>query len=385
MSVWDDLVGQEPVVDTLRRAVDAAADRLDGGAGKGMTHAWLFTGPPGSGRSNAARAFAAALQSEDKGASESNATRTALSGAHPDVTLVSTDGLSIGVKEIRQHVRTAAMHPTAGRWQILIIEDADRLSEEAADALLKTLEEPPPRTVWMLCAPTAEDVVVTIRSRSRQVVLRTPPAPAIARMLHLRDDVPEALAMFAARASQGHVGRARAIATNAAVRDRRIKVLQIPASLSTLGACMKAAADVNQFAEDHAAEVATHLDDRELADLRMAWGVEERGKRPIGYQGHFSAMEKEHKSRRKRIARDSVDGVLIDLMSLYRDVLATLTAPEAELVNAEATADILALAHATTAEATLTRIEAILACRDALSANAAPLLALERLMLGLRT
>ncbi|MGI8953066.1 MAG: DNA polymerase III subunit delta' [Nocardioidaceae bacterium] len=385
MSVWDDLVGQEPVVQTLQRAVAAASDRLAGGSGASMTHAWLFAGPPGSGRSNAARAFAAALQCVAGGCGECNACRTSLSGAHPDVTLVRTDGLSIDVAEVRTQVRTAAMHPASGRWQVLVVEDADRLTEKAADALLKTLEEPPPRTVWMLCAPTAEDVIVTIRSRSRQVVLRTPPVAAVAAMLHERAGVPQALAMSAARASQGHVGRARAIATDEAVRNRRSEVLRIPLTLTSLGDCLKAAAGVHEAAQDAATEIAARLDAKELGNLREAWGVQDRGKRPVGYQGNLSSLEKDQKRRRTRIVRDSVDGVLIDLLSLYRDVLAVQTSPDIELVNAEAAADIQALARADSQEATLQRMESILACREALTANAAPLLALEAMMIALRT
>lgn len=383
-SVWADLVGQETVVAMLRHAVSAAEERLDGGEGAGMTHAWLFTGPPGSGRSNAARAFAAALQCERGGCGDCTACRTALSGAHPDVTLVRTDGLSIDVAEVREHVRGAAMHPVGGRWQVLVVEDADRLTEKAADALLKTLEEPPPRTVWILCAPTAEDVIVTIRSRSRQVVLRTPGVDAIASMLREREEVPEALSVFAARASQGHVGRARAIATDETVRDRRNEVLRIPQRLDRLGRCLEAAAEIDTMAKQQADEVATRLEAEEVAELRAAWGVEDRGKRPVGYQGSLSALERDQKRRRTRIARDSVDGVLIDLLSLYRDVLASQTAPGTELVNAEAEAQVHALARAASPEQTLQRIEAVLACREALSANAAPLLALERMMLALR-
>jgi len=385
VSVWDDLVGQEPVVQTLQRAVAAASDRLAGGSGAGMTHAWLFAGPPGSGRSNAARAFAAALQCVAGGCGECNACRTSLSGAHPDVTLVRTDGLSIDVAEVRTQVRTAAMHPASGRWQVLVVEDADRLTEKAADALLKMLEEPPPRTVWMLCAPTAEDVIVTIRSRSRQVVLRTPPVAAVAAMLHERAGVPQALSMSAARASQGHVGRARAIATDEAVRNRRSEVLRIPLTLTSLGDCLKAAAGVHEAAQDAATEIAARLDAKELGNLREAWGVQDRGKRPVGYQGNLSSLEKDQKRRRTRIVRDSVDGVLIDLLSLYRDVLAVQTSPDIELVNAEAAADIQALARADCQEATLQRMESILACREALTANAAPLLALEAMMIALRT
>ncbi|UPK75528.1 DNA polymerase III subunit delta' [Nocardioidaceae bacterium SCSIO 66511] len=372
MTVWDDLVGQGQIVEQLQRSID-----------RDMTHAWLFIGPPGSGRSNVARAFAAALQCESGGCGECNACRTSLSGAHPDVTLVRTDRLSIEVDEVREHVRTAALRPSAGRWQVLIVEDADRLTEKAADALLKTLEEPPPRTVWMLCAPTAEDVIVTIRSRSRQVVLRTPPAAEVAAMLVRRDGVDETIALESARAAQGHVGRARALATNDAVRTRRHEVLAIPSSLRDLGACLTAAQNLNETAQAQAADRADELDSRELADLRQAWGVEDRGRRPAGYQGNRSSLEKDQKRRRTRMARDAIDGALIDLMSLYRDVLSVQLGAAAEMVNADLESTIRELADSGTPESTLAHLDAILECREALTANAAPLLALEHLMIRL--
>ena len=371
-SVWADLVGQGPIVEMLQRSIE-----------RDMTHAWLFTGPPGSGRSNVARAFAAALQCESGGCGVCNSCRTALSGAHPDVTLVRTDRLSIEVDEVREHVRTASLQPSTGRWQVLIVEDADRLTEKAADALLKTLEEPPPRTVWMLCAPTAEDVVVTIRSRSRQVVLRTPPTDEVAQMLVRRDGVDETRALEAARAAQGHVGRARALAVNDAVRGRRQEILAIPSALSDLGACLSAAANLNDSAQAHATERAEELDSGELSDLRSAWGVEDRGRRPTGYQGQLSALERDQKRRRTRLARDAIDGALIDLMSLYRDVLAVQLGTNAEMVNVDMTGTVTELAGRTEPEATLGHLDAILECREALMANAAPQLALERLMIRL--
>ena len=167
MSVWADLVGQQRVVDVLRRAVV--------GGPHAMSHAWLITGPPGSGRSNAARSFAAALQCENGGCGTCNNCRTALSGAHPDVTLVRTEQLSIGVAETRALVGRANMVPVKGRYQIVIVEDADRITERGADALLKSIEEPATKTVWLLCAPTPDDVVVTIRSRSASCAASTTP------------------------------------------------------------------------------------------------------------------------------------------------------------------------------------------------------------------
>ncbi|KWX11038.1 DNA polymerase III subunit delta', partial [Carbonactinospora thermoautotrophica] len=113
----------------------------------------LFTGPPGSGRSTAARAFAAALQCPSGGCGACEACHTVLAGTHADVHLISTELLSIGVKDTRDLVRRAALSPAGNRWQIIVMEDADRLTESAGNVLLKAIEEPAPRTVWMLCSP----------------------------------------------------------------------------------------------------------------------------------------------------------------------------------------------------------------------------------------
>ena len=235
MSVWDDLVGQEPVVETLQRAVAGAQGQLAGQPGSSMTHAWLFTGPPGSGRSNAAKAFAAALQCEQSGCGECHSCVTARAKTHPDILVINTSGLSIGTDAAKSYVRRAALHPSLGRWQVMIVEDADRLTDQAANALLKAIEEPPPRTVWILCAPSVEDVITTIRSRARSVLLRTPPAAAIAQLLQQRDGISADLALPAAKAAQGHIGRARALATNKAVRERRHRILGLPMRLNDLG------------------------------------------------------------------------------------------------------------------------------------------------------
>src|SRR5471030_503444 len=170
--VWGDLVGQDRAVEVLAAAARSSESALRGEAAEGMTHAWLFTGPPGSGRSNAARAFAAALQCPRGGCGDCDACHTALGGTHADVDIVNTSTLSISVKVTRALVMRAAHHPAGGRWQVMIIEDADRLTDEAANALLKAIEEPTPRTVWLLCAPSLEDVLPTVRSRCRHVPLR---------------------------------------------------------------------------------------------------------------------------------------------------------------------------------------------------------------------
>jgi DNA polymerase-3 subunit delta' len=269
-TVWDDLVGQHRVVDALRRAA----------GGHGMSHAWLFTGPPGSGRSNAAVAFAAALQCEQGGCGECHECHTVLKGSHADVTVVRTEKLSIGVDEVRDLVRRSALAPVGRRWQILVVEDADRLTEQACNALLKAIEEPTDRTVWMLCAPTVEDVLPTIRSRSRLVSLTTPTPADVAEFLVRVDGVDAGLAAYAARASQGHIGRARALARDDDVRDRRTSVVSIPARLTSLGACLTAATELTETARVEAQAITDALDARERQQLAEAHGVVERGRRP---------------------------------------------------------------------------------------------------------
>lgn len=374
MTVWADLVGQERVVEVLRRAV--------AGEAHAMTHAWLITGPPGSGRSNAARAFAAGLQCERGGCGDCTACRTSLSGAHPDVTLVRTEQLSIGVDEVRELVRRAAMSPTLGRYQVIVVEDADRVTERGADALLKSIEEPAARTVWLLCAPTPDDVVVTIRSRCRRVELRTPNNTAVAELLVRRDQVPAELAAYAARVAQGHIGRARMLARNEAARIRRAELLQLPARLVSLPDCLTAAANLVEAAGEEAQATTIELDARERAELSEALGVGTRGARPRNAQAALRDLEDQQKARAKRLQRDALDRVLTELTAYYRDVLVVQTRAGDELVNAELRPEIEEFARRDAPQRTLRRIDAILECRTALEGNVAPLLAMESLMIA---
>lgn len=378
--VWSDLIGQDRVVEILQRAVRGATPE---GNRHAMTHAWLFTGPPGSGRSNAARAFAAALQCRFDGCGECNTCTTSLSGAHPDVTLVRTEQLSIGVDEVRDLVRRAAMTPTLGRYQVLVVEDADRITERGADALLKSIEEPAARTVWLLCAPTSDDVVATVRSRCRLLELSTPSNAAIAELLRRRDGVEPELATFAARVAQGHIGRARALARSESARQRRQEVLRLPGRLGTLGACLDAAATLVEAATAEAAQVTGELDAREKAELSEALGFTAKGARPRNAQAALRDLEDQQKARAKRLQRDALDRVLTELTSFYRDVLAVQTSAGASLINAELVEQVSDLAGRTSAEATVAKLDAILACRTALETNVAPLLAMESLMLSL--
>ncbi|MFL6159460.1 MAG: DNA polymerase III subunit delta' [Marmoricola sp.] len=372
--VFDDLVGQQQVIERLRGAV--AGD---------MTHAWLFTGPPGSGRSNAAIAFAAALQCEQGGCGTCHSCHEVSVGTHPDVRVTRTEKLSIGVDEVRELVRSAALAPAGRRWQIMIVEDADRLTEQACNALLKAVEEPTPRTVWLLCAPTVEDVLPTIRSRTRLVVLATPSSADVADFLVRNDQVDATTATHAARASQGHIGRARALARDEDTRGRRRRIVQFPGRLTTLGACMKAATTLNDLAKEEADALTGQHDAREREELDRAYGVVERGRRPREYAPALRDLEKSQKTRAKRRHLDVVDRGLMDLVSVYRDVLTVQLGAGSEIVNEEIRPDLEKLAACTTAESNLRRIDAVFVAREQmLEFNVPPMLALESLMVALR-
>jgi DNA polymerase-3 subunit delta' len=374
-SVWSSLVGQARAVATLQRAV--AGD---------MTHAWLFTGPPGSGRSNAAIAFAAALQCERGGCGECHSCHTAMIGSHEAISVTRTQKLSIGVDEVRELVRSAALSPVGDRWQVMIVEDADRLTEQACNALLKAIEEPTARTVWILCAPTVEDVLPTIRSRTRLVVLATPAPEEIAAHLVARDGVTPERASYAARASQGHIGRARALATDEATLARRRDVVSLPTQLTSLGRCVIAAANLHDAATEESAEMTSRIDAREREDLDRTYGVVERGRRPRDYAPALRDLEKQQKTRAKRRVLDVVDRGLMDLVSVYRDAIAVQLGRVDGLVNEEQRPAVLELAHASTPEDNLARIEAVFTAREQmLEFNVPPLLALESMMMALRT
>ena len=379
MTVWDELAGQEAVVEQLQAALRQG----------GMTHAWLFTGPPGSGRSVAARAFAAALLCEYGGCGVCPSCRQVRAGTHADLLLVRPEGLSYGVRQTRDLVLRAAGAPTGGRWLVVLFEDADRCTEQAANALLKAIEEPAPRTVWLLCAPSAEDLVPTIRSRCRVMTLRVPPSEAVARVLTERDGIEPEAALAAARAAQGHVGRARRLVNDPTAAARRAAVLTVPVQATSLGPALAAAAALVKTAEDEAKSVTEQLDEPEREALRQAFGEGSTGKGVAkairGVAGAMKDLEDRQKSRATRVKRDTLDGALLDLAAFYRDVLMVQYAAgaEIELANADRLEDLRRLAAASPPEATLRRIQAIMRCRELLTLNVAPLLAVEEMTISL--
>ncbi|MPY47717.1 DNA polymerase III subunit delta' [Streptomyces acidicola] len=399
MPVWDDLVGQERLSAQLEAAARdadaivtaAAADAPLPEASK-MTHAWLFTGPPGAGHTTAARAFAAALQcvSPDRalggtpGCGFCDGCHTALVGTHADVTTVAAVGSQILVEDMRDTVRKSFTSPANGRWQIILVEDAERLNEKSANAVLKAVEEPAPRTVWLLCAPSLDDVLPTIRSRCRHVSLLTPSVDAVADMLVRREGIEPAAAAAAARATQGHVDRARRLATDPRTRERRAAVLKVPLRVEDIGGCLKAAQELVDAATEESKQLAEELDVKETEELKAALGAVQGGRMPRGTAGVMKDLEDKQKRRRTRAQRDSLDLALTDLTGFYRDVLALQLGSRVALANTEAHDTLERIARDTTPESTLRRIDAIAACRDALDRNVAPLLAVEAMTLALR-
>jgi DNA polymerase III subunit delta' len=376
VSVWRDVIGQEQAVATLERAVRDPAS---------MTHAWLFTGPPGSGRSVAARAFAAALLCPQGGCGECRECRTALDATHADVDVIATEGLSIKVEQARDLVALAAHRPSVGRYRVIVVEDADRLTERAADALLKALEEPTPRTVWMLCAPSVEDVIITIRSRSRHVRLRTPSVEAVADLLVRRDGVDHAMALYAARAAQSHVGLARRLARDEHARIRRHDVVAMASKIVSVGDAVGAAQDIMTIAAEESAAASGERDAAEKARLLEVLGADTSARtQPPHIRSQVSALEKEQKARATRFTRDVIDRALVDLLSVYRDALVLRTGAGTALVNEDGRQVVTRVAEVFTAEQVLGAMDAVGTARERIGANVAPLLALEAMALDLR-
>jgi len=378
VTVWAEVVGQERVTQILQDAALSPAS---------MTHAWLLTGPPGSGRSIAARAFAAALQCERQeapGCGVCGGCTMTLNGSHPDVTVLATDRVTITIDEVRHLVGLASQSPGEGQWRIIIIEDADRMPQRTSNVLLKAIEEPPAKTVWILCAPSPQDVVVTIRSRCRTLNLKIPAAEEIAELLVRRDNLPHAAALEAARASQHHIGLARRLARDPQARDRRSSVLQLAAKLRGVGDAVLAASELVELSATEAAAMTEERDAAEKQALLRSLGLDDGGRLPPALRAQVRQLEENQKRRATRAQRDVLDRMMTDLLSLYRDVLLTQLGADVPLINT-AHADLVSqMARERSTAGTVDCMDAIGIARERLAANVTPLLALEAMLIAVR-
>ncbi len=390
--VFTRLVGQRAVeAELLAAAKSARGDSPHNVPGEGhMTHAWLITGPPGSGRSVAALCFAAALQctSEDEpGCGSCRACTTTMAGTHADVRRVIPEGLSIGVDEMRGIVQVASRRPTTGRHQIVVIEDADRLTEGAGNALLKVVEEPPPSTVFLLCAPSVdpEDIAITLRSRCRHVALVTPPTEAIAQVLIDGDGLDADTAGWAASVSGGHVGRARRLATDPEARQRREQALELVRDAARPARAYTAAEELVAAAEAEAVALTAGRAEVETEELRTALGAGGTGKGAAGAMrgaaGAIKDLERRQKSRQTRASRDALDRALIDLATYFRDALVvSADAGQVRANHPDMAERVASLAGHATPDRLLRCIEAVLECREALAINVKPKFAVDAMV-----
>jgi DNA polymerase-3 subunit delta' len=384
MSVYAELVGQEHVIEILQKAVLATRTedlQATPETNNQMTHAWVFTGPPGSGRSNAAIAFAQGLICPNNSCGRCNECKSAANGAHPDVEIIRTEGLSIKIDEVRELLTRVAWAPSMGGWRVVVMEDADRLTESAANALLKAIEEPGNRTVWLLCAPTLHDVLPTIRSRCRHLQLVTPSNAAVAQVLQTRDGISPNMADFAARVSQGHIGRARYLAKNESVRNTRNTIMKLPLTLQGISSAFAAAQTLVDLATEQATIAAEARNEKEIDDLSLAYGKGATGRgMATGGSKAIKDLEKEQKTRQTRMIRDGLDAALLDIATFYRDVMMVQAGANDGLINKELETEIRTMAEKTKPQNTIKKRSSIMQARTNLGHNAAPLLTVEALM-----
>lgn len=368
---WSEIVGQDAAVRTLEHVSS------DEGAGD-LAHAWLITGPPGSGRSNLAYRFAAALIARDHSERE-QIFQQVRAHTHPDLDVLTTEGSIIKIDHAREIALRAHYSPTTGRYRVIIAEDADRLPERSSNTLLMSLEEPPERTVWILCTPSEADVLPTIRSRSRSLRLVTPSLDDVARLLHQRDGIAEADAKRAARLAQSHIGMARKLATDPESLERRNQTVKIALQIETIGDAMSAAAQLLKVAEADAKALTEQRDATERDEAFRNLGVAPGGAIPPRLRAQIKALEEDQKRRRTRSLRDGIDRVFTDLLSLYRDALMLSLNAGVDLVNLEVENELRQWVQRLSPEQIIELTAAIDTARERLARNVGPALTLEAL------
>ncbi|MFM1784232.1 MAG: hypothetical protein RLZZ579_509 [Actinomycetota bacterium] len=369
--IWDELLGQPEAIEQLQLELTRKNQALN--------HAWLFTGPAGSGRSNLAKAFAAALQCEKDGCGKCQQCRLALAGAHPDVSILATDRVLITIDEVRELVAKSAMGTSMGKYRVIIIEDADRMAERTSNVLLKALEEPPANTIWMLCAPSVADLLPTIRSRVRNLNLRLPSVEEVAELLVTRDGIEPALALSCAQQAQCHIGMARRLATSHEARSRRSETIRLALSIGNLSQAMSIAEQFLLLAKKDAEAIAQERDALETENLKLALGIQEGEKVPPAVRAQFKELEENQKRRGTRTLRDGIDRILTDLESVLRDVMSLQLGTGAALINESVQADLVQRANHTSLEQSISALEMIATSRKRLASNVRDLLVLEAL------
>ena len=375
--IWRELFGQADAIAQLEQAVKTRD--------QGVQHAWLMTGPPGSGRSNMAVAFAAALLCAEGGCGTCRSCTLAMSGNHPDIDVLTTEKVGISIEEVRNLVLSAQMGGSMGRFRIMIIEDADRMAERSSNVLLKALEEPPPGTVWILCAPSEADMLPTIRSRVRRITLKTPAVEEVAQLLVERDSIDRALAMTVAAEAQSHIGMARRLATSVDARGRRKDTLVAALDIDSVTNAMFTADRWIDLARRDAEALTTERDSEEREELLRVLGVEDTSKLPLYARADVKTLEESQKRRATRSLRDGLDRILVDLLSLYRDVLMLQLVAEVPLVNEGLKTQISSVANRSTAQQSLDKLRQIELARTRIAANVKDQMVLEALAVNLRT
>ena len=372
MTLWDDLVGQEPAIAQMRAAAAPGSSA--------MTHAWLITGPPGSGRSTLAHAFAAELVGAGN---DEAAWRQVIAGAHPDVSILSTHKVTITIEEVRALVSFSYFSPSASNYRVVVIEDADRMTERTSNVLLKALEEPPPQTVWVLCAPSTADVLPTIRSRTRSIVLQVPQASDVAQLIASREGLDSDLALRAATEAQSHIGMATRLATDEEARSRRATSIDIVLGVTNVSGAVSAAARLLEIAGEDATALGERTDQEEREALLTSLGVAPGGAVPSALRSQVKTLEDDQKRRKTRNLRDALDRILVDMMSVLRDVLMVQVDAGVDFINVSHGRAIEDRAHTTTPEMTVAALDAIREARERIAHNSPPLLVLEALLISL--